>query len=482
MKILFIEPPPTVDWKPDSAVSTAGRRHPSLNVTGEKVYSYLNLSSAAVARNKGHEVSYIHCQTEGTDLDKINKHLLDIKPNLLVIKLEHINISAALKTAEIAKENCNCKVVFVGPLVTATAQDSLCNYKNCDFILRGEWDYSVSKLAGALENNKELENVKGLCYRQNGKMVVGDNAPIIEDLDTLPFPAYDLVDLSKFYESVFTYFPAATAITSRGCPFNCVYCVFPNTIYSHKYRAQSPQRVLEEALYLQNLGVKQIRYDDDTFEIDKERVFEICRLFKENNIKLKWIIQSRPSLMTAELAKALKDAGCTMVLYGVESGDDQILNKIKKQTTTADIKRGVRIAQRNGLDVLNCVMIGFYWDTPETVERTIDFAFKLNAEFTQFSIATPLPGTEYYDLLKSSGCVVSNNLEKGDSFHRANVDFPNLKQHQIDELLKGIYRRYYIRPDYLFRMIKRSLKSWANAKQLMRLLSAYYIRWRKGWL
>jgi radical SAM superfamily enzyme YgiQ (UPF0313 family) len=186
--------------------------------------------------------------------------------------------------------------------------------------------------------------------------------------------------------------------------------------------------------------------------------------------------------MTEEMAKALKKAGCVMVLYGVESGDDEILKKIKKSTTTSEIERGVKIAQKYGLDVLNCVMIGFYWDTPETIKRTIDFAFKLNAEFTQFSIATPLPGTEYYELLKSSGYMVSEDLEKGDSFHKANVDFPNLKQSQIDEMLKGIYRRYYIRPRYLWRMGLRCLRSFANMKQLIRLVQAYIVRYRQGWL
>ncbi|MHC4213285.1 MAG: B12-binding domain-containing radical SAM protein [Planctomycetota bacterium] len=483
MKILFIEPPPTLDWKPQSKITTAGRRHPSLNVTGEKVYSYLNLSSAAVARDKGHEVFYIHCQTEQMGLNELGQKVSEIEPDLLVIQLEHINISVACRAAQITKELTGCKVVFVGTLVTAIPKESLEKYSICDYVLRGEWDYTVSELADCLFDNDDTRMTNGLCRRNNGQIQINDKAPLVQDLDALPFPAYDLLDLSKFYESVFTHFPAATAITSRGCPFECVYCVFPNTIYSHKYRYQSPERVLAEAMYLQNeFGVKQIRYDDDTFEINKQRVFDICRLFTENDVKLKWIIQSRPSLMTEEMAKALKKAGCVMVLYGVESGDDEILKKIKKNTTTSEIERGVRIVKKYGLDVLNCVMIGFYWDSPETIKRTIDFAFKLNAEFTQFSIATPLPGTEYYELLKSSGYMVSDDLEKGDSFHKANVDFPNLKQHQIDRMLKGIYRRYYIRPRYLLIMLSRCLRSPANISQMFRLIKAYIIRYKENWL
>lgn len=447
------------------------------------MYSYLNLSAAAVAREDGHDVYYIHCQTEEVDLVEARNRARDLQPGLVVIKLEHISTSAALAVARIIKTESDCHVVFVGPLVSATPERCLDRYDCCDFVLQGEWDYGVSQLATALDRGTALHDVPGLAYRTNGDIVIGSRAPLIDDLDALPFPAYDLIDLSKFYEAVFTHFPAATAITSRGCPFQCVYCVFPNTIYTHKFRAQSPERVLAEALHLQNkFGVRQIRYDDDTFEIDPQRVLDICRLFRQNGITLKWIVQSRPSLMTEEMATALRDAGCVMVLYGVESGDDEILKKIKKGTTTAEIERGVQVAHKCGLDVLNCVMIGFYWDTPETVQRTIDFAFKLNAEFTQFSIATPLPGTEYYDLLKSSGYMVSDDLEKGDSFHHANVDFPDLKQHEIDALLKGIYRRYYVRPAYLWRMARRCLRSPANLAQMMRLARAYFVRWRQGWL
>ena len=404
-KILFIEPPPTIEWSPDSQISTAGRRHPSLNVTGEKVYSYLNLSAASILRNSQYQVFYIHAQTEGKTIKDIENIIQYIKPDFIVLMVEHINLSISNKIGSIAHKTLNCKVIFCGPFVTALHTD----IKNmtCDIIARKEWDYTILNIVDAFKNNEALNSVKGITYLDNNKnVIINDDAELIKNLDELPIPAYDLLDLSKFYESVFKRFPCATMITSRGCPFNCVYCSFPNTIYSHKYRTMSSERVINEVRYLvKELGVKEIRFDDDTFDIDKNRVFSICEGFiqlrEHEKLDFIWSAQCRPGNMTLELAQIMKKAGCTFLLYGVESGNDEILNKIKKATTKEKIENGVKNAKKAGIDVLNCVMLGFYWDTAETIQESIDFACKLNATYTQFSIPTPLPGTEYYDLLIS---------------------------------------------------------------------------------
>jgi len=482
MRVLFIEPPPVMNWSGcHSGITTAGRRHPGLNFTGEKVYSYLNLSAAAVLREQDHEVFYIHCQTENVTLDKLKERILEITPNMLVIMVEHINLNVSNAVAQIAKANKDMRVTFVGPLATSLDREII--KLNCDYVIRKEWDYALYNLVEAIENKTAISEVRGITYKENGKIKRTDEAELIEDLDSLPFPAYDLVDISKFYEAVFSHFPTATGITSRGCPYKCVFCSFPKTIYSRKFRAQSPERVLEEAKYLkEKFSVKAIRYDDDTFDIDTKRVLRICELFRKEKLGIKWIIQSRPALMTYEIAKELKSAGCDMVLFGVESGDDKVLKAINKETTTEEIKRGVRNAQKAGLDILNCVMLGFYWDTEETIQKTIDFAFELNAEFTQFSTPIPLPGTDYYKLLAELGFIVSDKWENADSFHNSNVDFPHLSNEYINEVLKGIYKRYYVRPDYVWKMFKRTFKSKDNFIQIFRLIRAFYQRHQQNWM
>jgi radical SAM superfamily enzyme YgiQ (UPF0313 family) len=160
----------------------------------------------------------------------------------------------------------------------------------------------------------------------------------------------------------------------------------------------------------------------------------------------------------------------------VESGNDEILSSMRKKTTKDDIRRGVKIAKRYGLDVLNCVMLGFYWDTPQTVEETMRFAFELNAEFTQVSTPTPLAGTDYYKILQKNGCLLSTKWQDHDSVHHSAVQLPNLTNEQLNVYLRTFYRRYYRRPRYLWMMFWRMFRSWGNFSQSMRKFSVLFTK------
>ena len=202
----------------------------------------------------------------------------------------------------------------------------------------------------------------------------------------LPFAAFDLVSMDYFLRARYSSaFPPATAITSRGCPYHSSAAPSRRPIYDHGFRAQSPERVLEEARLLRRgfwRAGKSATTTGSRWRLNRERVLWICEKFRQAG----WAWSGRPSPpgnVDAELARAMKSAGCTSILYGVELRDDEILKKIRKGTTTALIRRGVDAAKAAGIDILNCVMLGFYWDTPETVRRTVEFAFELDAKLTQ---------------------------------------------------------------------------------------------------
>lgn len=474
-KILFIEPPPTIDWSSSSKISKAGRRHPCLNETGEQTYSYQNLSSAAILRDNGYEVKYFHCPTQRWDVQKTKNEIINSAPFALVIMIEHINSNVAEALSSFARGN-SIVVIWVGPFVTALHKEQI-QKESVDYILRKEWDFAVLDLVDCLQKNGNLTEVKGLTWKKNGTIHINDERDLVNDLDTLPIPAYDLIDLTKFYESVFIRFPVATMITSRGCPNYCVFCSYPQTIYSREFRAMSPQRVVTEIKYLVNtFGIKEIRIDDDTFIIDIQRAIDICKLLSKEKLDLVYSVQARAHLMTDELAYWLKKSGCRMVLFGVESGNEDILKRIKKNTTLDEIRRGVKIARKHGIDVLNSVMLGFYWDTGETVEQTIRFAFELNAEFTQMSVPTPLPGTEYYKLLEDNNCFISKEWHKHDSVHNANVKLPHLSNEDLNKYLNEFYRRYYRRPRYLWMMFWRMFRSWGNFAQSLRKFTVLFTK------
>lgn len=285
-KVLFIEPPPTLEWVASSNISKAGRRHPCLNQTGEQTYSYQNLSCASVLRQRGFDVYYLHCPTEGLDLHSAKDQMNRIKPDALVIMVEHITLPVSEKLSEEAHK-AGTSIIWVGPYATALHSSEILK-KYVDFILRQEWDYSVGELLETMANGSDLKKVKGLTWKsKREEVVINEKRERIEDLDSLPIPAYDLIDLSKFYESVFVAFPAATMITSRGCPNYCVFCSYPQTIYSRKFKAMSPPRVVDEIEHLVTKhGVKEIRIDDDTFNIDSGRVIDICKLLIEKKIRI----------------------------------------------------------------------------------------------------------------------------------------------------------------------------------------------------
>jgi radical SAM superfamily enzyme YgiQ (UPF0313 family) len=475
-KILFVEPPPTLDWTVGSKISKAGRRHPCLNETGEQVYSYQNLSCAAVLRNAGHCVEYLHCPTQQLDLEATKREISRRKPDLLVIMIEHINASVAWEVSRHAKDQ-RASVVWVGPFATSLHENEI--KRACvDFILRKEWDYSVGELAGVISAKGDFASVNGLTWKDHsGSVHCNPDIEPIADLDSLPIPAYDLLDLGKFYESVFVAFPAATMITSRGCPFSCIFCSYPQTIYGHKYRAMTPERVVREIEYLVNdLGVREIRIDDDTFNIDRQRVIDICKLLVLRKVRVLYSVQARAQLMTDEMALWLRKSGCRMVLYGVESGNEDVLKHMRKNTTKDEIRRGVAIAKKHGLDVLNCIMLGFYWDTKETMEESMDFAFELNAEFTQVSAPTPLPGTDYFKLLKDNQCLLTEEWDKHDSVHHSAVELPHVSNDLINRYLSTFYRRYYRRPRYLWMMGMRAFRSWGNFTQSLRKASVLFTK------
>jgi anaerobic magnesium-protoporphyrin IX monomethyl ester cyclase len=479
MKVLFVESPPSLKWTPDQLVRTGGRRHPSKTVTGEMTYSYLNLIGAQILRDSGNDVYYIHSQTEGKTTKQTADEIKRISPDLTVFDVQHVKMNVDEYLSKVAKE-VNSKTVWVGSFATPL-HDQLIKKPSVDYVLRTEWDYALEWLVDNLRNNK-AEQTLGLTYKRGKSIKMNRNFELEKDLDKLPFPAFDLIDIKKFIETVFLRLPCATTISSRGCPFSCIFCTFPNTIYTHKWRAQSAKRAFEEAKFLYDeFKVKEIRYDDDTFEVDKKRVFDFCKLLKKEDMDLTWQPQCRPDLMDDKMCKAMSDSGCVKILFGVESGDDDILLKVNKGMTRQQIKDGVMKARKHGIYLHNCFMIGFKWDTLETVKKTIDFAYELNGEFTQFAIATPLPGSPYYEMMDKQKLLVGSWCDR-DSFFSAGVNLPNMSNEEINKLAKDAYANYYTRPEYISLMLKNSLRSKDHFMHMARLLTAFARRKKEGWI
>jgi radical SAM superfamily enzyme YgiQ (UPF0313 family) len=491
VKVLFVDTPPALDWSPDSKVTKGGRRFPALSVTGEITYCYLNLQAAAVLREAGHEVAYIDCQAEGLPFAELLPRVRACGPDLLVLYVEQIKLHVDRALAAAVKEEFGIPVGFVGPFVTPLGERTVSEIDAVDFVIRGEYDEALAEVvAGLAAGDGSWREVPGLVRRADegdggdGTVVTVGEVRHVKDLDALPFPAYDLVDLDRYFESVFRRLPAATMITSRGCPYRCIYCWFPQTIYGHKWRAASAERVVAEMEHLaRTYGVREIRLDDDIFELNRDRVLRICELLREKKLDVTWSPQCRPDKVDPELLREMKKAGCSRILYGCESASQEILDKMRKNAKVEDIAKATRWTKDAGIDVHNCFIIGFPWDTWQTVEETIAYAYGLNAEFCQFGIATPLPGTELMTLVEDGGFLVADDdWSQHDGFSKAAVSYAGLNQRQIEQYATEAYRRYYLRPWYVAMMLKRAFRSWDDFRQTLRLGRAFLRRRALGWI
>jgi anaerobic magnesium-protoporphyrin IX monomethyl ester cyclase len=297
-------------------------------------------------------------------------------------------------------------------------------------------------------------------------------------MDSLPYPAFHLLPWRKYkpHPPHGMSLPFGAMLTSRGCPYRCAYCSKP--VFGSRYRAQNPERVVEELAYLQKrFGVREIAFYDDTFTIDKKRVHAIADKIIAKKLKIAWTCETRVNLVDKELLTHMKQAGCYTVAYGIESASPEIIETIQKDTTISQVEKAVRTHKEIGLQVVGYFMIGSPGETPQTIQQTIDFAKKLKVDFAQFSITTPFPGTELYEIYKRRN---PRNIP-WEKFVYAGTDNPaspvfesdNLSRQDIEKWVNHAYREFYLRPSYIWQRLRRC-KNWGefrmNFKGLWMLL------------
>src|SRR5215813_9173404 len=313
---------------------------------------------------------------------------------LLVLYTSTPGFHVDVKMAQMMKDaNPKLKVVFVGPPVTVEPEKTLRDTPAIDFIVRREFDHQIAGYA----QGKPLDELPGVSFRKGGQIVHNPEGPAIENLDELPWvtKVYKRDLDFRRYNVPFLLNPYLSFYTSRGCPAMCTFCLWPQTHSGHRWRLRSTQDVVNECRYtLENFpGLKEIFFDDDTFNYRKQRTIELCAELKK--LKFTWSCTSRVTT-DEETLRAMRDAGCRLMIVGYESGDQQILKNIKKGATIDMALRFMENAHKLGLVIHGDFIIGLPGETPETIRRTIDFAKRLDNETIQVSIAAPYPGTEFY--------------------------------------------------------------------------------------
>ena len=357
------------------------------------------------------------------------------------------------------------KVALVGPPVQVRPSESLMASEDIDFIARGEFDHAVVEFA----QGKALSEISGISYRKNGQVIHNPSRPALgtEELDRLPFATevYKRDLVIENYNVPFLLHPFVALYTSRGCPALCTFCLWPQTLSGHAWRVRSAENVAREMHQARKLfpQVREFFFDDDTFNIGKERVLELCAKFKP--LGFRWSCTARVH-SDYETLKAMAEAGARLFIVGFESGDPQILKNIKKGATVEMARRFVKNCKELGIAVHGDYIIGLPGETKESIQRTIDFAKELDTETIQVSIAHAYRGTELYEYAARNNFLAAEALADAAGHQLPHLEYPGLGLEEMMAAVNRFYDSYYFRRRVILRIVNKALWDANERKRL----------------
>ncbi|HVM32929.1 MAG TPA: radical SAM protein [bacterium] len=443
MKVLLINPPSEhmITTNIPSVIDEERGYNPPLGL--------LYVAGYAKAKT-AHEIRVLDCQVEETTHADVEKRIREFMPDVVGIQTLTFTLIDARMVAQAAKRaNPACRVVLGGPHVHIFARETLM-IPEVDFAIKGEGELAFTQLLSALEGLLSYDKVFGLAYRDAQTGAVKDNppAPPVEDLDSLPYPARELTPMHKYYSLIARHNPITTMFTSRGCPYRCLFCDRPTM--GRRFRSHSALAVVNEMEACVKLGIREFFIYDDTFNVNRKRVFEICDEIKKRKLGIAFDIRARADRMDEEMLKELASAGCDRIHYGVESGNAEVLETLMKDLDLDHARKIFKATRKYGMKTLAYFMIGNPGETREMALKTIEFAKELDPDFVHFSVLTPFPATAIY----------YKALEEGRFDHDYWADFaknptPDFKprlweehmnREELIELLKFAYKSFYLRP------------------------------------
>ncbi len=425
----------------------------------------------AVSERGGDEVRILDMEVEESPLSLV---LREERPDLVGITANTIQIKAAWRVAQEIKAEMAVPIVLGGPHPTVLPEESA-QRPGVDIVVRGEGEATWVDLCPRLEAGASLEEVEGISYRQNGRVIHNPDRPPIADVDSLPFPAHHLFKMERYTNLQPTLDTVEgksfSMLTSRGCPYRCTYC---SQILPRVWRMRSPENVVAEWRWLvKDLGAKEIGILDDSFNIDRQRVLAICDLLISQGLNhVPWIMINgiRANLVDEELLGRMREAGCIRTAFGVESGNQEILDTvIDKRLTLKEIRAAFRAAKSVGMQTIGFFIIGLPGETEETIEDTIHFACELDPLVANFSMATPFPGTEMREVVLEKGRLLAQDWDDYAFFEdKPSFEMDGLPAELVERKWKEAYRRFYLRPNRIMRTLLRK-KTWLDLPRTVRV-------------
>ncbi len=423
--------------------------------------------AAAWLRRDGFEVSACDCVALDLPLSGLLARLSGEKPDAVFFETATATIKRDLALAAGIKELLPAvKIVLGGPHSTVFPEQVLAENPAVDFVLVGEYEETLAELASALRAGRPAENVKGLAYRSPAGPANTGKRPLIEPLDKLPPPAYDLFpaswrpDPAVYWDGFCQHRPAIQMHASRGCPYRCDFCLWNQVMYSNgRYRVFSPERTAAEMLEaVKRYGAREIYFDDDDFTIVADHVAALCREIRKLGLRVKWSCMGDAINLTEGLVGLMAEAGCVGIKFGVETGSPRLLKSLGKPVDLAKVSQVVRWCAARGVKTHATFSLGLFDDDLASVEETLSFMERLGADTIQVSVCTPFPGTRFFEKADKAGLLMTRDWEKYDGKASGVARHPSLDLDEVEKLRARALRRWLLRrlasPSWLLRQAR----------------------------
>lgn len=404
-----------------------------------------------------------------TEEDLLNVYK-DFQPDIVLLNTTTPSFSGDLRSAELAKQaEASITTIMIGTHVSATAEDVV-NTGYVDFVIRNEPELIARNLITALKDGTELDEVKGITYKNTNGVFSNPDESFIENLDELPWPDRSLLDNSLYINPLVG--KKFTIIrNSRGCPARCTFCV--KFYYGNKWRTRSASNIVDEIEQcVTQYGITNFLFNADFFTQNKTHVINLCKEIEDRNLNITWLCNSRVDAIDEERLYWMEKASCQMISFGIESANKKILDNVKKGINREKVIRAVNLVKTSRIKSMGYFILGLQGETKATAEETVRFALELPLDYVRFLTAVPYPGTEFGEYMRDNALIKTDDWSRYEEAGCDVYDLPDLTSEQLQEIVRKAYIRWYLRPSKIIKELRNTFTA-AGFKRNISLLASF---------
>ena len=483
--IMLVNPP-----TPDGGLWIRTQHRVGRRTRENMVWPQVSLAQMAALLHPVYKVKVVDCNAERMGWQEFTKMLDKYQPKYYLTQMTAPTLENDMYGCFLAHAR-GAKTIAFGTHITPIPVETMRPYPSLDFALVGEPDLTIRDLLDHLEGKIDqrspeivamlekqdpsykpslnedgsvnMRGIKGIAWRNNEEILLNFPRPFVADLDDMPIPMHDLLPLQS-YRMPMIRGPFTFIVTSRGCPAGCTYCI-KHVSYQYSTRIRSPKFIMEELWVLKKIGLNNIHMYADLFTVNRDQVIELCNLMIEEDIKIHWTCNSRVDFVDEEMLSLMGKAGCRLISWGIESGNEQILKHARKGAYPGKAERALRWAKEAGIMNWGYFIIGLPGETEETIKETIAFAKKLPLDIALFHVAAPYPGTPFFfEVVENKWFRPGTRWEQVDMDQGTVLDYPNLSAEKLLYWQKRAFREWAFRPGPLFTYLKMLTYDWATTR------------------